>query len=138
MNSFYVTILFLFPLILSAGTIIVKTKAPHNRQSGEKNIRILPEHSEERHRWSDNPSAPDQRTIWFYRDSFGDAVLPYLTQIFRRTDSYHRNVPIRRSQFANPKKRPHIVVFQIVERNLRSLDSVDFESDEDERLELFR
>lgn len=105
---------------------------------GEKKIRILPEHSEERHRWSDNPSAPDQRTIWFYRDSFGDAVLPYLTQIFRRTDSYHRNVPIRRSQFANPEKRPHIVVFQIVERNLRSLDSVDFESDEDERLELFR
>ena len=33
MNSFYVTILFLFPLILSAGTIIVKTKAPHNRQA---------------------------------------------------------------------------------------------------------
>ena len=33
MNSFYVTILFLFPLILSAGTVIVKTKAPHNRQA---------------------------------------------------------------------------------------------------------
>ena len=36
MNSFYVTILFLFPLLLSAGTVIVKTKAPHNRQAVKK------------------------------------------------------------------------------------------------------
>ena len=33
MIRFLFTILFLFPLILSAGTVIVKTKAPHNRQA---------------------------------------------------------------------------------------------------------
>ena len=105
---------------------------------GVKDVTIFPEDSEARHRWSDNPAAPDKRTVWFYRDSFGDALLPYMSGLFRRMDFFHRNVPIRRAQFANPGKRPDVVVFQIVERNLRKLDDIDFESRKNEKLELFR
>ncbi|MBR2439830.1 MAG: hypothetical protein IKB25_06525 [Lentisphaeria bacterium] len=106
--------------------------------SGVKEVKIVPENSEERHRWSDNPEAPDKRTVWFYRDSFGDALLPYMSSVFRRMDFFHRNVPIRRVQFSNPGKRPHVVVFQIVERNLRNLDEVNFESRKNARLNLFQ
>ena len=86
-----------------------------------------PLHAFDNHcRRSRNPKAPDSRKVWVYRDSFAQAMEPYINMYFREVD-YFWNIPIRRIQYMGPKK-PDLVIFQVVERNIVSLDNVDFES----------
>ena len=87
----------------------------------------MPQNPYDNHcRRSRNPKAPDSRKVWVYRDSFAQAMEPYISMYFREVD-YFWNIPIRRIQYMGPKK-PDLVIFQVVERNIVSLDNVDFES----------
>ncbi len=87
------------------------------------------------HRRSRNPEAPDSRKVWVYRDSFAQAMEPYLSMYFKEVD-YFWNVPVRRIQFSGSEK-PDLVIFQVVERNIISLDNVDFESKRKAELQYF-
>ena len=87
------------------------------------------------HRRSRKPNAPDSRKVWVYRDSFAQAMEPYISMYFREVD-YYWNVPIRRIQF-NGTEKPDLVIFQVVERNIVSLDNVDFESKRKANLQYF-
>ena len=97
---------------------------------GCKKVKVYaykPENPYDNHcRRSRNPKAPDSRKVWVYRDSFAQAMEPYISMYFREVD-YFWNIPIRRIQYMGPKK-PDLVIFQVVERNIVSLDNVDFES----------
>ena len=97
----------------------------------------ITEHPDFRHRKSFNPTAPDKRKVWVFRDSFAEAMEPYISSTFRSVD-YFWSVPIRRIQFEFAKDRPDIVIFQTVERAIGSLDEFDFETTRKAKLEYFR
>ena len=77
-------------------------------------------------RRSYNPAAPDSRSVWMYRDSFAEAMEPYISMYFQNVD-YYWNIPIRKIQYMGDRK-PQLVIFQVVERNLVSVDNLDFNS----------
>lgn len=60
-------------------------------------------------------NAEDNRTVFFLRDSFGEAIYPYLPKVFQNVTFLHRNA--YHINYVN-EANPNIVVYEVVERNL--------------------
>ena len=118
-------------VILGGGTPTVTQK--YTVQPPPEFRKVKPvERGDFHHREIHNPKARDRRRIWVYRDSFASEMEPYLGMLFGDVLLLW-NVPLRRVHFQ--KARPDIVVLEIVERDLKLLDTFDFESRDGARME---
>ena len=101
---------------------------------GTKEVKVV-EPVDHHRREASNPDAPNRQRVWVYRDSFASAMEPYFGMLFKGVVFYWHVLPCR-VQFK--KDVPDIVVLEILECGLSTLEDLDFESSDSASLELFR